>query len=103
LPAPPGESKDKEKQTAEDWTDETGRAGWYLYDLATDKITDEPSDIITFIRSRPDTPRHQTFEQQTLSEIRAKVDRHIRNTYMKQVQAPVGVKPALKSWMELSS
>ena len=103
LPAPPAESKDKEKQTAEDWTDEAGRTGWYLYDLATDKITDEPSGIIAFIRSQPDTPRRQTLEKQTLSEIRAKVDKHIRNTYMKQVQAPVGVKPGLKAWMELSS
>jgi hypothetical protein len=41
-------------------------------------------------------------DQQTLSEIRAKIDRHIKNTYLRQVQAPIGVKPILKAWMELN-
>lgn len=30
------------------------------------------------------------------------VEKHIKNTYFKKVQAPVGVKAALKAWMELS-
>jgi len=30
------------------------------------------------------------------------VDKHITNTYLKKVQAPIGVKPVLKAWMELS-
>jgi hypothetical protein len=33
---------------------------------------------------------------------RAKVEKHIKNTYLKSVQPPVGVMPALKAWMELS-
>jgi hypothetical protein len=54
------------------------------------------------IRCRPDTPRHCAVPKETLSDVRAKVERHIRNTYLKSVQAPVGVRPALKAWMELS-
>ena len=27
---------------------------------------------------------------------------HIKNTYLKRVDAPVGVKPSLKCWMELN-
>ncbi len=30
------------------------------------------------------------------------VDKHIKNTYLKQIQTPIGVKPVLKCWMELS-
>lgn len=33
---------------------------------------------------------------------RESVERHIKNSYLKQVQAPIGVKPVLKAWMELS-
>ena len=40
--------------------------------------------------------------QTTLSEIRATVEKHIKNTYLKSAQAPVGVKPILKAWMELN-
>ena len=34
--------------------------------------------------------------------MRGKVEKHIKNTYLKRVDAPVGVKPALKCWMELN-
>jgi hypothetical protein len=38
----------------------------------------------------------------TPEELRGKIEKHIKNTYLKSVQAPVGVKPVLKAWMELS-
>ena len=41
-------------------------------------------------------------EKPTLRDIRLKIEKHIKNTYLKQVQAPVGVKPTLKCWMELN-
>ncbi len=41
-------------------------------------------------------------EEPTLMEIRDKVLKHIKNGYLKRLDAPVGVKPALKCWMELN-
>ena len=35
-------------------------------------------------------------------EIRKQVEKHIKNSYFKSLQAPVGVKARLKAWMELS-
>jgi hypothetical protein len=35
-------------------------------------------------------------------EIRAKVEKHIKNTYLKRVDAPAGVSPSLRCWMELN-
>ena len=84
------------------WSVEAGDVQWYLYDLATEKIVEEPADILGVIRSTPEIPRRCLIEQATLSEIRAKIDRHIKNTYLKKVQAPIGVKPVLKAWMELN-
>jgi hypothetical protein len=34
--------------------------------------------------------------------MRANVEKHIKNSYLKRVDAPVGVKPTLKCWMELN-
>lgn len=85
-----------------EFTEEAGTARWYLYDLDRDLILEDPADIIASIRSKPDTPRHCSTEQKTLIELRAKVLRHITNTYLKRVDAPVGVKPSLKCWMELN-
>jgi hypothetical protein len=41
-------------------------------------------------------------EQKTLKDIRASVLKHIKDTYLKRVDAPVGVKPKLKCWMEIN-
>lgn len=83
------------------WTEEAGRSKWYLYDLETKNIIDEPAEIIEFIRCNKDTPRITKMNKQDLIAIREKMDIHIKNTYLKSVQAPIGIKPLLKAWMEL--
>ena len=65
-------------------------------------ILEEAGEIVASIRSQPDTPRHCTTEQKTLREIRGDVEKHIKNSYLKRIDAPVGVKPTLKCWMELN-
>ncbi len=85
-----------------EFSEEVGTARWYLYDLDRDAIVEEPSEIVTNIRSNRETPRQCTTEQKTLIELRSKVEKHIKNTYLKRIDAPVGVKPALRCWMELN-
>jgi len=102
LPAPGARVQDEERADASVWTEEAGSVKWYLYDLATGKIADEPTEVIGLIRSTPETPRKHDMPNETLSDIRAKLEKHIKNTYLKQVQAPIGVKPILRAWMELS-
>ena len=84
------------------FTEEAGITRWYLYDLDQNTILEEPSEIVASIRAKPDTPRKCTTDENTLIEIRAKVDKQIKNTYLKRIDAPVGVKPSLKCWMELN-
>lgn len=84
------------------WTTEAGKAGWYLYDLGSGKILEQPEEIVAFVRSQPGTPRRVVLPESGLRDARLKVERHIKNTYLKQVQAPAGVKPVLECWMELN-
>jgi hypothetical protein len=102
LPAPAAQVRDGGTEDAQKWTEEAGFTKWYLYNLVTEKISDEPSEIIGLIRSQSDTPRRRAIEDKTLSEIRGQIDKHIKNTYLRQVQAPAGVKPVLRAWMELN-
>ena len=90
-----------DKETGE-FTEKAGTTRWYLYDVDKGDIFEEPSEIIVSIRSKPNTPRKCVTDEKTLLEIRAKVLKHIKNTYLKQIQAPLGVKPVLKCWMELN-
>jgi superfamily II DNA/RNA helicase len=90
---------DKEKDA---FTEEAGTTRWYLFDLDRDTILEEPGEIVASIRSKPETPRKCTTDEKTLVEIRGKVEKHIKNSYLKRVDAPVGVKPKLRCWMELN-
>lgn len=91
-----------EEPDARVWTEEAGQTAWFLYDLATQQIHKETAEIVAFIRSTPDTPRQHIIEEKTLSDVRKQVEKHIKNTYFKSLQAPVGVQARLKAWMELS-
>lgn len=102
LPAPPAQVRDLSSGDALLWTEEAGDTKWYLFDLTTEKIADDPSEILTYIRCTPQTPRRRAVTDATLSDVRAKVEKHIKNTYLKAAQAPIGVKPILKAWMELN-
>jgi len=84
------------------WSDEAGESRWYLLDLGRDTVLDEPSQIIDLIRCGPETPRECTAPQTELVAARKKIETHIKNTRLKQLDAPVSVKPVLRSWMELS-
>ena len=84
------------------WEGEAGRTGWYLFEIASGQIYEDPPQIAAVIRSEVETPRVVKIEPASLRDIRLKVEKHIKNTYLKQVQAPVGVKPVLKCWMELN-
>ena len=87
---------------AGEFTEVAGMTRWYLYDLDRDAILEEPGEIVASIRSKPATLRKCTTKEKTLIELRGKIEKHIKNTYLKQVQAPMGVKPVLKAWMELN-
>lgn len=91
-----------EDATSHEWTDVAGRTGWYLFDFTTSKILDQPEEIHAFIKCQPDTPRRVEMTAEALRTVRLKIEGHIKNTYLKQMQAPVGVKPTLKCWMELN-
>lgn len=101
--ARPAHDQPLSEETGEDrWSTAAGDVKWYLYDLATEKIIEDAPSIIAFIRSEPETPRITAIAQSELSEIRSKVEKHINKTYLRKVQAPIGVQPTLRAWMELN-
>lgn len=84
------------------WSTGAGDVQWYLYDVASERIIEDASRIIEVIRCRPDTQRKVEMDQPQLSDIRMKIEKHIARTFLRKVQAPVGVKPELRAWMELN-
>lgn len=85
-----------------EFTEDAGVTQWYFYDLNREAILDDPGEIVTSIRSGPKIPRKCVTSENTLISVRTKIERHIKNSYLKRVDAPVGVKPRLCCWMELN-
>ena len=90
---------DKERNL---FTEEAGVTRWYLYNFDSETILEDPSEIVESIRSKPNTPRRVTTKEEMLLDVRKKIEKHIKNTYLKRVDAPIGVSPRLRCWMELS-
>jgi superfamily II DNA or RNA helicase len=102
LPAQDANIEPDPENPAATWTEAAGRTGWYLYDFETRNISDDAAAIFDLIRCAPDTPRQHIIAEAELTAAREKVEREIKNNYLKKVDAPVGVRPILKAWMELS-
>ena len=87
---------------AEAWGEGSGKPAWLYFDFATQKVIEGLRDIAEIIRSTPDTPRHLSTPRDRLRTARDAALRHVANTYLKQMQAPPGVEPAIKAWMEIN-
>lgn len=101
LPAPRGPAE-KTEGDDDGWSIDSGASRWYLYDIASEQVSEDAPAINAVVRCDASTPRRTEIAHPTLTEIRQRIEKHIKNTYLKQVQAPVGVKPVLKAWMELN-
>ena len=74
---------------------------WYFYNTETDEVLDNTEQIWPEIRCGVKTPRHAESGQGGLGNTRKKIERFIRNTYLRSIQAPIGAKPKLLAWMEV--
>ena len=90
---------DKERQ---EFNTESGISRWYFFDPQTDGILEDPGEIVRSIRSDPNTPIVKSGRDDELIAAREKVMLHIKNSYLKRIDAPVGVGPVLKCWLEVT-
>ena len=90
-----------DRETGE-YSEEAGHTRWYLLDTATGNILEEPGSIAEFIRSAPETPRDCVMKPEDLIACRKTLREHIKKTYLARINAPQGVNPVLKCWMEIN-
>jgi hypothetical protein len=85
----------------EGWDVASGKPAWVYVD-ADGTISEGLAQIAEAIRSTPDTPRRLDTPRDRLRAARDAVLKHARNGYMKRMQAPPGVEPVIKAWMEVN-
>ena len=79
-----------------------GEVKWYFRDAETEKITELPESTWTAVRCSPDTERVVEQGVTKLAKARKEIEKHIKHTYLRDVQAPQGAKPILLAWMEIT-
>jgi superfamily II DNA or RNA helicase len=87
----------------EDFTLEAGQTRWYFHDSASGDIAESATGIARHVRSTREDARGLKIGSDTLISSRKTVDTHIKNTYLRQIDAPLTAPdPKLVCWMELN-
>jgi len=85
-----------------EWSLNTGTAQWFLYEIESKKVIEDPDQINKVIKSEPETVRRCATSQEMLVEVRKEIEKFINKNYLRPRQAPMGQNPVLKAWMELN-
>ena len=78
-----------------------GNVQWYVFDPNTKAVSSVVGDIWRAIRCEKPEPRAFTLDSAAFLSIRKEMEKHIRNTYLRKIQAPLGAAPRLITWMQL--
>ena len=84
-----------------EWSNGNGLYRWYFLDSDTGTICEKTYDIWQLIRCDENEPRVVTATEEHFAQARKKAEDYIKRSYMRSVQAPLGVKPRLVTWLEL--
>lgn len=100
IPRPDPETLDP-KSGQPLWTETAGDTVWLLLDLDGKTLAVESARIASLARSEPETKRECKFDHAALTALREKAEKHLAKTHLRPLQAPVGIAPVLKCWMEI--
>lgn len=89
------------KRTDGTWTNGDGWYRWYMHDPETGRVLESAYDIWKAIQCEPDEPRKLHTDEAGFVAARKAIETHIKKNYMRSVQAPLGIRPRLVTWMEL--
>ncbi|MCB0786298.1 MAG: DEAD/DEAH box helicase, partial [Flavobacteriales bacterium] len=84
------------------WSEGAGYTVWSLYDVAGQRVLTDLSEIADRVRCVPDTPRRCKLDRTAMAQVRKQVEKELVKEHLRALQAPVGVEPVLKCWMELN-
>ena len=84
------------------WSNGDGMYRWYLLDEESGTVIQHPYDIWNAIKCNDSEPRVFSTTEEEFANKRKTIEDYIRKSYLRVVQAPVGIKPRLVTWMQLN-
>lgn len=83
------------------WPDGDGWYRWYMLDPENGTVLDQAYPIWKAIQCDRDEPRKIHTDEAGFTDARKKIESYIKKNYMRAIQAPVGVRPRLVTWLEM--
>lgn len=84
------------------WSDGDGMYRWYLLDVESGIVLQQPYEIWNAIKCQSSERRVFTTTEEEFAQKRKAIEDYIKKSYMRVVQAPIGVKPRLVTWIQLN-
>ena len=84
------------------WSNGDGLYKWFILDVATGNVLQQTFEIWNAIKCPPEEPRVFATTEIDFSEKKKTIENFIKKSYLRVVQAPVGVKPRLVTWMQIN-
>ena len=84
-----------------EWDDLEGICMWYILDTVTGSISESPYEIWKQIITEKEDPRIVSVTAEEFIESKKQIEGYIKKTYLRAIQAPIGVNAKLLTWMEL--
>ncbi len=79
-----------------------GEVRWYFWDSKNEKVSEVLEETWAAVRCQNDTKRQIETGVTGLAPARKAIEKHIKNTFLKDIQAPIGTKATLLAWMEIN-
>ena len=108
IPGPPPMTpEEREAGKFSKWVTEDGigESRWYFYDLEKDEVLEGVGAmgvLHSIIECEPLTGREINLTKDILKSCKKNVQKHIKNTTLKALQAPMGTKPRLVCWISIN-
>ncbi|SFW38427.1 hypothetical protein SAMN02910447_02185, partial [Ruminococcus sp. YE71] len=83
------------------WSDGDGIYRWYVVDPETNQVTEDLHEIWTAIKCEREESRAFNANEEQFSEIRKVIENYIKKNYLKAIQAPMGKKAKLVTWLQM--
>ena len=83
------------------WSSGDGLYRWYTLDPDASSVSDSTYEIWKAVQCAPEEERVLPCTEEEFAKARKTVESYLKKNYMRQVQAPMGVRPRLVTWMQL--
>lgn len=89
------------KRADDTWTDGDGIYRWYFVEPETNLISEDMYEIWTAVKCERKESRAFNSNEEQFSNVRKVIEKYIKKNYLQKINAPMGTKAKLVTWLQM--